>query len=440
MFYFKLAWNNLKQSLKQFLPFILSCIVTYVLSNTTLLIQTSPVAEKISTGNYALGLASIVLSIFALIMSIYSFNFLLKQRSRQFGLYNMLGMTKGKIALVSTIELAMVYLITIVVGSLLGAVFSNFLYLIFANIIQYNALNFSVNPVAFLISSALFAVIFAVLELINILKVGRTAPLALFKNQHQGEREPRGNVFLALIGVALIGCGYYLSLSSGQMSAVTSVTRFFTAIMFVIPGTYLFFISFTTWYLKLRRKNKNYFYKPEHFINTSQMIFRMKQNATGLANITLLATMAFVTVGTTVALYTGSANLVEMNFPQENNVKIELMDIQTSPDEARQTIREQFVPSVQALNPNFTNEQLRTYFQATFTVPFETKSTMTVDEVFMKKNPVMSDFDAVGMLNVLTQDDFREMGNSLKELQAREVAFYDYDRFNPLEFKKLHWF
>ena len=75
------------------------------------------------------------------------------------------------------------------------------------------------------------------------------------------------------------------------------------------------------------------------------MIFRMKQNATGLANITLLATMAFVTVGTTVALYTGSANLVEMNFPQENNVKIELMDIQTSPDEARQTIREQFVPS-----------------------------------------------------------------------------------------------
>lgn len=86
MFYFKLARNNLKQSLKQFLPFILSCIVTYVLSNTTLLIQTSPVAEKISTGNYALGLASIVLSIFALIMSIYSFNFLLKQRSRQFGL------------------------------------------------------------------------------------------------------------------------------------------------------------------------------------------------------------------------------------------------------------------------------------------------------------------------------------------------------------------
>ena len=86
MFYFKLARNNLKQSLKQFLPFILSCIVTYVLSNSTLLIQTSPVAEKISTGNYALGLASIVLSIFALIMSIYSFNFLLKQRSRQFGL------------------------------------------------------------------------------------------------------------------------------------------------------------------------------------------------------------------------------------------------------------------------------------------------------------------------------------------------------------------
>lgn len=440
MFYFKIALNNLKQSLGQFLPFILSCIVTFVLSNTTLLIQTSPVSEKMSGGGYALGLATVVLSVFALIMSIYSFNFLLKQRSRQFGLYNMLGMTKGKIALVSTIELGMVYLITVVMGSVLGAVFSNFLYLIFANIIQYDELNFSINPIAFLVSAALFVVIFMVLELINIIKVGRTAPLALFKNQRQGEREPRGNILLAFLGVAAVVWGYYLSLSSGNVSAVSGITRFFTAIMLVIPGTYLFFISFTTWYLKLRRKNKKYFYKPEHFINTSQMIFRMKQNAAGLANITLLATMAFVTIGSTVALYTGSNQLTEMQFPQENNVKIDFPNVVGTRADIQKVIEEQFIPSVQEVNSDFSKERIHTYFEGTFTIPFKKKGEITVDKAFMKTDPRLTGFDHIGLVRAMTQDDFREMGNSLKELKEGEVAFYDYNRFEPTAFQTINWF
>ena len=440
MFYVKIALNNLKQSLGQFLPFILSCIVTFVLSNTTLLIQTSPVAAKMSAGGYALSLATVVLSVFALIMSIYSFNFLLKQRSRQFGLYNMLGMTKGKIAFVSTIELGMVYLMTVVIGSLLGAVFSNFLYLIFANIIQYSELDFSINPIAFLMSAGLFAGIFLVLELINIVKVGRTAPLALFKNQRQGEREPRGNILLALVGVAAIGWGYYLSLSSGNVSAVSGITRFFIAIMLVIPGTYLFFISFTTWYLKWRRANKTYFYKPEHFINTSQMIFRMKQNAAGLANITLLATMAFVTIGSTVALYTGSNQLTEMQFPQENNVKIDFPNVVGTRADIQQVIDEQVVPSIQEVNPDFTKKRIHTYFEGTFTIPFKKKGEIRVDKAFMKSDPRLTGFDNVGLVRAMTQDDFREMGNSLKELKKGEVAFYDYNRLKPTAFQGLDWF
>ncbi len=119
--------------------------------------------------------------------------------------------------------------------------------------------------------------------------------------------------------------GYYLSLSS-KAEGLAVIYRFFIAVLFVIAGTYLFYISFMTWYLKARRKNKRYFYTPEHFITTSQMIFRMKQHATGLANITLLAVMAFVTIATTTSLYTGMSSMTGALYPKETSITYKVSD------------------------------------------------------------------------------------------------------------------
>lgn len=438
MFYLKLAINNIKQSFKHFAPFFLVSVTTFVFNNITLLIMTSPTADSMGTGAYALGLAYFVLCILSAILCLYSYNFLLKQRNQEFGLYNILGMNKGQITTVSTIELIFIYGVTVVIGSILSAVLSNLAYLIFANIIHYDNLNFSLNPIAFGGNILLFGAIFFLLELVNIVKIRKTSALNLFSNQSQGEREPRGNMILALISVAAIGYGYYLSVSSANLSALVGIQRFFIAILAVIVGTYLFYISFLTWYLKRRRKNKAYFYKPEHFITTSQMIFRMKQNAVGLANITLLAIMAFVTIFSTVALYSSQENLARMTYPK--SAMFEFPNV-NDPEKAENLIKEKVLPALGKDGEAF-NQVFKHYKYTSFIGQYAAdKKTMIVDESFLKSNPQsnLSKLSSISSMVFITQDDFRNLGNKLPNLTKDQIAFYDYAQNKSLSFDTLNW-
>lgn len=438
MFYLKLAINNIKQSFKHFAPFFLVSVTTFVFNNITLLIMTSPTADSMGTGAYALGLAYFVLCILSAILCLYSYNFLLKQRNQEFGLYNILGMNKGQITTVSTIELIFIYGVTVVIGSILSAVLSNLAYLIFANIIHYDNLNFSLNPIAFGGNIILFGAIFFLLELVNIVKIRKTSALNLFSNQSQGEREPRGNMILALISVAAIGYGYYLSVSSANLSALVGIQRFFIAILAVIVGTYLFYISFLTWYLKRRRKNKAYFYKPEHFITTSQMIFRMKQNAVGLANITLLAIMAFVTIFSTVALYSSQENLARMTYPK--SAMFEFPNV-NDPEKAENLIKKKVLPALGKDGEAF-NQVFKHYKYTSFIGQYAAdKKTMIVDESFLKSNPQsnLSKLSSISAMVFITQDDFRNLGNKLPNLTKDQIAFYDYAQNKSLSFDTLNW-
>ena len=438
MFYLKLAINNIKQSFKHFAPFFLVSVTTFVFNNITLLIMTSPTADSMGTGAYALELAYFVLCILSAILCLYSYNFLLKQRNQEFGLYNILGMNKGQITTVSTIELIFIYGVTVVIGSILSAVLSNLAYLIFANIIHYDNLNFSLNPIAFGGNILLFGAIFFLLELVNIVKIRKTSALNLFSNQSQGEREPRGNMILALISVAAIGYGYYLSVSSANLSALVGIQRFFIAILAVIVGTYLFYISFLTWYLKRRRKNKAYFYKPEHFITTSQMIFRMKQNAVGLANITLLAIMAFVTIFSTVALYSSQENLARMTYPK--SAMFEFPNV-NDPEKAENLIKKKVLPALGKDGEAF-NQVFKHYKYTSFIGQYAAdKKTMIVDESFLKSNPQsnLSKLSSISSMVFITQDDFRNLGNKLPNLTKDQIAFYDYAQNKSLSFGTLNW-
>lgn len=438
MFYLKLAINNVKQSFKHFAPFFLVSVTTFVFNNITLLIMTSPTADSMGTGAYALGLAYFVLCILSAILCLYSYNFLLKQRNQEFGLYNILGMNKGQITTVSTIELIFIYGVTVVIGSILSAILSNLAYLIFANIIHYDNLNFSLNPIAFGGNILLFGAIFFLLELVNIVKIRKTSALNLFRNQSQGEREPRGNMILALISVAAIGYGYYLSVSSANPSALVGIQRFFIAILAVIVGTYLFYISFLTWYLKCRRKNKAYFYKPEHFITTSQMIFRMKQNAVGLANITLLAIMAFVTIFSTVALYSSQENLARMTYPK--SAMFEFPNV-SDPEKAENLIKKKVLPALGKDGEAF-NQVFKHYKYTSFIGQYAAdKKTMIVDESFLKSNPQsnLSKLSSISAMVFITQDDFRNLGNKLPNLTKDQIAFYDYAQNKSLSFDTLNW-
>ncbi|HEM3663106.1 TPA: FtsX-like permease family protein [Streptococcus suis] len=409
MFYLKLAGQNIRKSMGVFAPFVLASLVLYTLMCSMFLLMLSPVMKTMGTGAVSIGLGVVVLTIFSLIMEIYSFNFLMQQRTREFGLYNMLGMNKKKVALVASIELFFIFLLVIVLGSALAGVFANVLYLIFVNLTSYGDLHFSISPLAFVLTAFLFAGIFFILELLAIRTIGKTSPLILFRASEKGEKEPRGNLLLAALGVLSLGVGYYLSLSS-QSEGLAVIYRFFIAVLFVIAGTYLFYISFMTWYLKAQRKNKRYFYTPEHFITTSQMIFRMKQHATGLANITLLAVMAFVTIATTTSLYTGMSSMTSGLYPKETSITYPVADRSQGEMAFQQSVLSHF--------PEKAEDSL-TYMAYQAGLVYDGGSEIVISPETIA-NP---DFSKMAVTYFITQDDFRKLGNDLPELVANQVAF-----------------
>lgn len=409
MFYLKLAGQNIRKSMGVFAPFVLASLVLFTLICSMFLLMLSPVMKTMGSGAISIGLGVIVLTIFSVIMEIYSFNFLMQQRTREFGLYNMLGMNKKKVALIASLELMMIFLLVVVLGSVLAGVFANVLYLIFVNLTNYSDLHFSISPLAFAMTAFLFAGIFFILELLAIRTIGKTSPLILFRASEKGEKEPRGNFLLAALGVLSLGVGYYLSLSS-QSAGVGVIFRFFIAVLFVIAGTYLFYISFMTWYLKARRKNKRYFYTPEHFITTSQMIFRMKQHATGLANITLLAVMAFVTIATTTSLYTGMSSMTSGLYPKETSITYKVADRSQGESAYQQSVLSHFPEKAEDSLSYLT-------YQAGLVYDGGKEIVISPETI---ANP---DFSKIAFTYFVTQDDFRKLGNDLPELAANQVAF-----------------
>ncbi|HFU3728040.1 TPA: FtsX-like permease family protein [Streptococcus suis] len=409
MFYLKLAGQNIRKSMGVFAPFVLASLVLFTLICSMFLLMLSPVMKSMGTGAVSIGLGVVVLTIFSLIMEIYSFNFLMQQRTREFGLYNVLGMNKKKVALVASIELFFIFLLVIVLGSALAGVFANVLYLIFVNLTNYSDLHFSISPLAFAMTAFLFAVIFFILELLAIRTIGKTSPLILFRASEKGEKEPKGNVLLAALGVLSLGVGYYLSLSS-KAAGVGVIYRFFIAVLFVIAGTYLFYISFMTWYLKARRKNKRYFYTPEHFITTSQMIFRMKQHATGLANITLLSVMAFVTIATTTSLYTGMSSMTSRLYPKETSITYPVSDRSQGETVYQQSVLSHF--------PEKAHDSL-SYLTYQAGLVYDGGEEFVISPVTISD----PDFSKIAFTYFITQDDFRKLGNDLPELAANQVAF-----------------
>lgn len=409
MFYLKIACQNIKNSLRVFAPFVLASLVLYSLLGSLFLLMLTPVMESMGTGSITLGLGVMVLTIFSLIMEIYSFNFLMQQRTKEFGLYNMLGMNKKKVSLIASIELFLIFLVVTFLGSALAAVFSNLLYLIFVNLTHYNELHFTIMPLAFIFTSMIFAAIFFVLELIAIWTIGKTSPLILFRASEKGEREPKGNILLAALGVLALSVGYYLSLSSRELGSGL-IFRFFVAVLFVIAGTYLFYISFMTWYLKKRRKNKAYFYQPEHFITTSQMIFRMKQHATGLANITLLAVMAFVTIATTTSLYTGMVSSIRNLYPKETSVTIFAAD--------REKAQATLANAISSKFPEKAAEAM-TYLTFDAGIGYDEGKEMRVTA----EPASQADYATMTFTHIITQDDFRALGHDLPQLADNQLAF-----------------
>ena len=260
-----------------------------------------------------------VIIVFAVIFLFYTNSFLIKRRKKEIGVYNILGMGKRHIARMMAVETILTAGISILGGLVFGIIFGKLMYLLLLKILHNSVdMQFSVNGTAIVQTVILFAGIFLLTYLYNILQIQLVNPVELLHGGNQGEKEPKSRWLLVIVGVAALGNGYWIALTTE--APLAALLKFFVAVVCVIIGTYALFIAGSIVVLKILRKNKAYYYNPKHFTSVSGMIYRMKQNGAGLANICVLSTMVLVMVSTTVSLYAGMEDILDSRFPRDVSI------------------------------------------------------------------------------------------------------------------------
>lgn len=272
-----------------------------------------------------LSLGIYVITVFAVIFLFYTNSFLIKRRKREFGLFNILGMEKKHLSIVIALESMIVFLVSMVLGIGIGILLDKAFYLLIAKMLNASiALGFYISYQSIVNSIILFLIIFVLMYLFSLIQINLSNPIELLHGDQHGEKEPKTKWLLALIGLICLGTGYYMSVSI--QDPVTAFAFFMVAVILVVIGTYMLFTAGSIVILKLLRKNKRYYYKMNHFISVSNMIYRMKQNAVGLGNICILSTMVLVMLSTTISLWVGMNDIIETRFPRDITVSINSVD------------------------------------------------------------------------------------------------------------------
>lgn len=318
----------MKSNRRFYLPYILTVIGTAAAFYIMAAIVSDPGSKELAAGtsngpmyvSMFMTLGMFVLGLFSCIFLLYTNSFLMKRRQKELGLYSVLGMSKTNIAGIMVFEALYIALIGIGGGLAVGILLTKLVSLALFRLMRLPVpFGFSVQPIAIIIVVLFFAGLILLTLLANLAKVGRSRPVELLRGGNVGEKEPKANWFLTIVGVLFLGAGYAVAMLVDNPGMAVAV--YFLAVFAVIIGTYCLFTSVSIAVLKALRRNKRYYYKAKHFISVSGMLYRMKRNAVGLANICILCTMVMVMVSGTLSLYLGSEEQVNVYCPSDVVVK-----------------------------------------------------------------------------------------------------------------------
>lgn len=331
-FYPKLAWGNIVRNRQFYVPYLLTLIGTaaaFYIIGALAGARDLPVMNRYIYLSMFMTFGLFVIAIFAVIFLGYTNSFLMKRRRKELGLYNVLGMGKRNIARMLGMETVYTALIGIGGGILAGLLLQKLVTLLLCRIMAFHGTGFSfyVSREGILATIALFTLILLGNLLVNLIRVGRQSPMELMRSASAGEREPKSNWPMAILGILALGGGYAIAVFTNN--AGMAFALYFPAVILVIIGTYALFTAVSIVALKALRKNKRYYYQPRHFIGVSGMLYRMRRNAVGLANICILSTMVLVMVSGTLALYLNSQQTLEKQFPAELSVAVRYQADQT---------------------------------------------------------------------------------------------------------------
>lgn len=333
-FYPRLAIDGMRKNRRMYGPYLamgaLMAAICYILSalSRSDALRTLPGGDNLCM---IMALGNVVLLIFSVIFLFYTNSFLIRRRRREFGLYNVLGMSKRNLARILTWETLLTAVIVIAGGLFFGVLLSKLIELAIVKMMGGTAtLAFPFDLAALLGTAGGFAVIYALLWLVSVVRVGRSTAVALLRSEAAGEKPPRANWFLSLLGLILLGAAYYLAVSI--KNPLDAITWFFVAVVLVIFATYLLMITTSVLLCRVLQKDKRYYYRANHFVSVSSMAYRMKRNGAGLASICILATMVLVMISSTASLYFGKEDSLRTQYPREVNVQLRLSSLSQMED------------------------------------------------------------------------------------------------------------
>ena len=328
---FSMATSNLKKNHSLYLPYALTTIMVTMILYITHALSAMPELSTLRGGGaiaQTLGFGVIVVQLVALLTILYANAFVTKNRLKEYGLYSILGLDRKNIQLLSFSELLLFSVVSVGLGVVLGIVFHRFSFAVLLKLIRIPIgieYSMQLGSVGFVLISMAF--IFGVVFFLNATKMYMSRPLEMLSEKKKGETKGRFILLRALIGAGLLGGAYYMSQTIE--APVAALYSFFVAVLLVILATYILFDAGSIVLLSLLQKNKRLFYQPTNFISISNLKFRMRKNAAGLASICILSTMVLVTLATTVALQTGTADLLKKSYPTDYSATAFVEDTST---------------------------------------------------------------------------------------------------------------
>ena len=326
----KLAISNLIKNRKLYYPFALSVILAVTISYLFYSLAFNPKIVDLrgaSAIQFTLQLGLVVVTLASAIIVLYANSFVMKNRSKELGVYGMLGLEKRHLIGMTFKELLIFGLVTVTAGIGIGALFDNLIFALLLKLAKMKVELVATFQWSVVLSILLvFGFIFLVIVFLNAVRIIRMDALQLSREKSKGEKKGRFLVLQTLVGLIALGSGYYLAQS--VKDPVSAVLTFFIAVMLVIFATYLLFNAGITVFLQLLKKNKRYYYQPNNLISVSNLIFRMKKNAVGLATIAILSTMVLVTMSAATSIYNGSENMKKLMYPHDFDVKGQNVEVE----------------------------------------------------------------------------------------------------------------
>ena len=425
-FYFRLAAEGISKNRKFYFPYILTCICMVMMFYIVAYLSMSADFSGIFGGDMLqsmLGFGVFVIGIFSLIFLYYTNSFLIRRRQKEFGLYNILGMGKRNLVKILLWENILTAVVSIAAGLVFGILFSKLAEMAAVKILGGKTgfdMNFAAKPVIWTV--ILFLAITLLIMLRMVISIFRLRPVEMLRSENTGEKPPKANWLLAILGAALLGAAYYLAVA--VLDPMAAMVLFFLAVVMVILATYFLFIAGSVALCRLLQKNKRYYYKTKHFISLSSMTYRMKRNGAGLASICILSTMVLVTVSSTTCLFAQSEDAVGKRYPKDLSVQISFADQTTLSEEDT----EPYISAVEEILDEHGEaaENLEDYRMYSLTV-YQAGAEFMIDLAAGEQSgQIDTDTGEFRGVYVIPLEDYNRLSGTETELSDNEALIYPY--------------